>query len=124
MRNELPSSPLGYARTYARALLRCIERYDLPGLSLFPDHHSSGHRLILDKHRHSLGDLLGLEKNGRDQLLPLFGCHLGAAVSRGRGVYPPGEIQLTRTPICSLRVASEAVRRTTPALAAPYSGLS
>ena len=60
----------------------------------------------------------------------------GGSLSRSSGVIracsrleegvstSPGHTQLTRTPIRSLRSASEAERRTTPALAAPYSGLS
>src|SRR5215203_1677951 len=101
-----------------------VERHDLPGLSFLPDHHSPGHRLVLDKHHDSFGDLLWLKQNRRDRLLALFGRHLARLRLEAGVSTQPGQMQLTRTPICSFRVASEAVRRTTPALAAPYSGAS
>src|SRR5215204_4632051 len=46
----------------------------------------AGH--VLDKHHDSFGDLLWLKQNRRDRLLALFGRHLGATSSGGRGVHP------------------------------------
>src|SRR5215207_10113843 len=65
-----------------------VERHDLPGLSFLPDHHSPGHRIVLDKHHDGFGDLLGLKQNRRDQPFALLGCHLGAGTSGSRGVHP------------------------------------
>src|SRR5215218_5323620 len=93
IRKKVSVSTVASAATKEAALkaissIRCIGRHDLPGLSFLPDHHSPGHRLVLDKHHDGFGDLLWLKQNRRDRLLALFGRHLGATSSGGWGVHP------------------------------------